>query len=134
MKIAVLICRLLLGVMFVIFGTNILFPFLPMPPMPPSDATTFATILTTHKYMAFVGVIQLVSGILLLVGRYVPLALTMLGPVIVNILLFHFLLEGGTGVFPGLLTLLLEIFLIVVYRRSFLGLFDAAPEPSRPPV
>jgi len=132
MKLAVLVCRLLLGLIFVIFGINILFPFLPMPPMPPSDATTFATILMQHKYMAFVGVIQLVSGILLLVGRYVPLALTLLGPVIVNILLFHFLLEGGAGAFPGLLTLLLEVFLIVVYRRSFLGLFDAAQGPVRP--
>jgi putative oxidoreductase len=131
-KIAVLVCRLLLGLVFVVCGINILFPFLPAGTMLPSDATTFTMILVQHKYMAFVGVIQLVSGILLLVGRYVPLALTMLGPVIVNILLFHFLLEGGTGVFPGLLTLLLEVFLIVVYRRSFLGLFAAAPEPSCP--
>lgn len=132
MKIAILICRILLGLVFVIFGSNILFPFIPTPPQAPSDAATFATILMTHKYMAFVGIIQLVSGILLLVGRYVPLALTMLAPVIVNILLFHFTLAGGKGVVPGIITLILEVFLIVVYRRSFLGLFDAAPEPVAP--
>lgn len=132
MKIAILICRILLGLIFVVFGTNILFPFLPMPPMPASDATTFATILMTHKYMAFVGVIQLISGILLLVGRYVPLALTMLAPVIVNILLFHFLLEAGSGSVPGIVTAVLEVFLIIIYRRSFIGLFDAAPEPVAP--
>ena len=132
MKLAVLICRILFGLIFVIFGANILFPFLPMPPQPPSDATTFATILMTHKYMAFVGLIQLVSGILLLVGRYIPLALTLLAPVIVNILLFHFTLMGGQGAIPGIVTLLLEVFLIVVFRRSFYGLFDAAPEPIKP--
>lgn len=132
MKIALLICRLLLGLAFAVFGANILFPFLPQPAMPPSDATTFASILMAHKYMAFVGLIQLVSGILLLVGRFVPLALTMLAPVLVNILLFHFLLEGGKGAVPGIVLAIIEGFLIVVYRRSFLGLFDAAPEPDMP--
>lgn len=133
MKMAILIGRILLGLVFVVSGANILFPFLPAPPQLPGDAATFASILMTHKYMAFVGLIQLVSGILLLVGRYVPLALTMLAPVIVNILLFHFTLEGGKGSLGGLITLVLELFLIVIYRRSFAGLFDAAPEPVVPP-
>lgn len=132
MKTAVLICRILLGLIFVVFGANVLFPFLPMPAQPPSDATTFATILMTHKYMAFVAIIELVSGILLLVGRFVPLALTMLAPILVNILLFHFTLAGGHGAIPAIITLVLEVFLIVVYRRSFMGLLDAAPEPLTP--
>ena len=128
MKIAILIARILLGLMFLVFGANILFPFLPMPASPPSDATTFATILATHKYMAFVGLIQVIGGLLLLVGRYIPLGLTLLAPIIVNILLFHTLLAGGHGIAPGLLAAILELFLIYTYRRSFRGLFDAAPE------
>ena len=128
MKIAILIARILLGLIFLIFGANILFPFLPMPPQVPSDATTLSTILMAHKWMAFVGLIQVVGGLLLLVGRYVPLALTLLAPVIVNILLFHILMLGGHGILPGLVTALLELFLLFVYRLSFRGLFDAAPE------
>lgn len=130
MKIAILIARILLGLMFLVFGANILFPFLPMPAQAPSDANTFATILATHKYMAFVGLIQVIGGLLLLVGRYVPLGLTLLAPIIVNVWLFHILLAGGHDLAPGFVAAVLEVFLIFVYRRSFRGLFDAAPELS----
>ena len=99
-----------------------------MPPQPPSDATTMSMILHAHKWMAFVGLIQLVGGLLLLVGRFVPLALTILAPVLVNILLFHLLLENGTGIAPGAILALLELFLIIVYRNSFLPLLQPAPE------
>ena len=129
MKIAVLIARVLLGLVFLVFGANIFLHFIPMKPIPSPDAATFATILATHKYMSFVGLCQVIGGLLLLVGRYVPLGLTILAPVIVNVLLFHITLAGGEGVGPGLVCALLEVFLIFVYRRSFLGLFDAAPEP-----
>lgn len=128
MKIAILIARILLGLMFLVFGANILFPFLPMPPQPPSDAATLSTIMMAHKWMAFVGLCQVIGGLLVLVGRYVPLGLTILAPVIVNILLFHVTMAGGHGIAPGLLAAILELFLIYVYRLSFRGLFDAAPE------
>ena len=130
MKIAILIARILLGLMFLVFGANILFPFLPMPAQPPSDATTYMTILATHKYMAFVGLIQVIGGLLLLVGRYVPLGLTLLAPIIVNVWLFHVLLAGGHGLAPGFLAAVLELFLIYTYRFNFRGLFAAAPEVS----
>jgi putative oxidoreductase len=124
---AVLVVRILLGAMFLFFGLNGILHFLPTPPMPPSDATTFATILTTHKYMSFVALCQVIGGLLLLVGRFVPLGLTILGPILVNILLFHFLL-APQGVAVGLVATLLELFLIYAYRLSFRGLFDANPE------
>ncbi len=124
---AVLVVRILLGFIFLFFGLNILLHFLNAPPMA-GDAGQFATILATHKYMSFVGVLQVIGGLLLMVGRYVPLGLTILAPIIVNILLFHLTLLGGTGIAPGLLTALLELFLIWVYRRSFRGLLDATPE------
>ncbi len=127
MKKAVLVARILLGLVFLVFGLNGILHFLPMPPMPAGDATTFATILTAHKYMSFVDLCEVIGGLLLLVGRYVPLGLTILGPIIVNILLYHFLLEPK-GVAIGLVTLALEVFLIYAYRLSFRGLFDANPE------
>jgi putative oxidoreductase len=128
MKIAILVARILLGLIFFVFGLNgILGNFLHQP-MPPGDAGAFAMLLYSSKYMTFVALLQVIAGLLLLVGRYVPLALVLLGPIIVNILLFHFLFLGGAGVVPGLVVTILEIFLIWAYRLSFRGLFDAAPE------
>jgi len=124
---AVLVVRILLGAMFLFFGLNGILHFLPTPPMPPSDATTFATILMTHKYMSFVALCQVIGGLLLLVGRYVPLGLTILAPILVNILLFHFLLMPQ-GVAMGLIATAMELFLLYAYRLSFRGLFDANPE------
>jgi putative oxidoreductase len=129
MKYAILAARILLGLMFFVFGlNNILGNFLHMP-MPTGDAGTFLGLLSSTKYMSFVAVLQVIAGLLLLVGRYVPLALVILGPIIVNILLFHFLIAKG-GAAPGLIATLLELFLIWAYRLSFRGLFDAAPEVS----
>jgi len=126
MKRSVLVVRVLLGLIFFVFGLNGILHFMKAP-MPEGDAGTLAGIMAAHGWMTFVAVLQVVGGLLLLVGRYVPLGLVILAPIIVNILLFHFLLEPK-GVGPGLVTALLEIFLIWVYRRSFRGLFDAAPE------
>lgn len=131
MKIAILIARIVLGLLFFVFGLNGILHFLPTPPMPAGDATTFITILITHNYMTFVALLMVIAGLLLLVGRFVPLALTILGPICVNILLFHFLLAHG-GAAGGIIATALELFLIYVYRRSFLGLFDAAPEVAPP--
>lgn len=133
MKKAVLIARLLLGLSVFGFGLNNVLHFLKMSPMPPSDATTFNTILVGHGYMSFVGILMVVGGLLLLVGRFVPLGLVLLGPVLVNILLYHALIapEDGIGAaIPGLGLTLLEIFVIWGYRRNFSGLFAAAPEVS----
>ncbi|ADV84439.1 hypothetical protein AciPR4_3687 [Terriglobus saanensis SP1PR4] len=99
------------------------------PPLPPSDSTTFANLLMSSKYMTFVAVLMVIGSLLLLVGKYVPLGLTLLGPIIVNILLFHFTLMHG-GAAGGLIAAVFEIFLIVAYRRSFRGIFDADPPPS----
>jgi uncharacterized membrane protein YphA (DoxX/SURF4 family) len=125
MKIAVLIARILLGLMFLVFGSNDFLHFIPMQP-PPGDAGTYLGILVSHNVMSFVGLLMVIAGILLLVGRFVPLALVLLGPIVVNILLFHFLIAHG-GAAPGLVATVLELFLIWAYRLSFRGIFDAAP-------
>ncbi len=128
MKIVILIARILLGLLFLVSGANDILHFFPMK-MPPGDAGVYLALLSTHSVMNFVGVLMMIAGVLLLVGRYVPLALTILGPILVNILLVHFLIAHG-GAAPGLIATLFEIFLIWAYRLSFRGLFDAAPEVS----
>src|SRR6201984_3749441 len=97
MKILTHISRFLLGFIFLVFGLNGFLHFIPMPP-PSGVAGQFLGSMFVTKYLLFVFAIQLISGVLLLINRYVPLALTMLAPVIVNILLFHVLMNpGGLG-------------------------------------
>ena len=129
MKKVILVARILLGLVFVVFGANLILHFLHMS-MPTGDAGQLEEILTQSKWMTFVGVVQLVGGILLLVGRYVPFALALLAPVIVNILLFHFLLLGGAGAAAGLVVTVLEVFLIWAYRGYFRTLLGSAHEVS----
>jgi hypothetical protein len=79
--------------MFIVFGLNIFFNFMPMPPPPEGPARNFITALGVSHYFYVVGTLELVGGALLLAGRFVPLGLTLLGPVIVNILCVHIFLE-----------------------------------------
>ncbi|WP_433966964.1 DoxX family membrane protein [Tunturiibacter gelidiferens] len=123
MKIAVLIARILLGLVFLVFGLNDFFHFIPNQPIP-GDAGVFANILYTHGWMTFHGILYTIAGILLLIGRYVPVALVILGPILVNILMFHLtLIPGAAGVSPGLVCTLLELFLIWAYWPAFAGIF-----------
>ena len=126
MKVAVLIARILMGLAFLIFGFNKVVTFLPMP-MPTGEAGALMLMWYTHKWLVFYGLIETASGLMLLAGRFVPLGLTLLGPVIVNILMFHALL-APTGYAPAVVVTVLELFLIWAYRLSFRGLFDAKPE------
>jgi uncharacterized membrane protein YphA (DoxX/SURF4 family) len=90
MKITTLIARYLLGLLFVVFGLNGFLHFIPTGPMPTGAAGQFmAAVMVGSHYMTVVFAIQLVAGLLLLVGQYVPLALTLLAPVIVNVVMFH---------------------------------------------
>lgn len=129
MKRVILVARILLGLVFVVFGANLILHFLHMP-MPTGDAGQLSEIMDRSKWMTFTGLVQLVGGILLLVGRYVPLGLALLAPVIVNILLFHFLLLGGSGSVPALVVTVLEVFLIWAYRGYFRTLLGSAHEVS----
>jgi len=123
---AIVVARILLGALFLLFGLNFFLHFLKMP-MPTGDAGTYMGVLFMHHFLYVVGALQVIGGLLLLVGRFVPLGLVLLGPVIVNILLYHMLLEPN-GIAPGVVVTVLELFLLFAYRKSFRGLFDAAPE------
>jgi putative oxidoreductase len=125
MKIAIIIARVLLGFVFAAAGLVSLLKLGKMGGMP-ADATTFMTLMVAHNYTVFVALVMLIGGVLLLVGRFVPIGLVMLGPVLVNILLFHVLFHVP-GIVTGVVCSGLEIFLIWVYWGSFRGLFAAAP-------
>lgn len=122
MKIASMIARLLLGLMFLVFGLNDFLHFIPMGQMPPGKAGEFAALLVATHYMNVVGLIMVVSGILFLVNRYVPLALVLLAPVLVNILLFHILMQPK-GVALGALATILWFLVAYRARSAFAGLF-----------
>ena len=94
MKILTHISRFLLGLIFLVFGLNGFLHFIPMPP-PSGVAGQFLGAMFVSKYLLVVSGLQVISGALLLINRYVPLALTILGPIIVNILLFHGSDESG---------------------------------------
>lgn len=126
MRYAILVARVLLGLVFLVFGANHIVPFIHMPAMP-GDAGTFGTILFTHGIFRVVGLLQVIGGILLLVGRFVPLGLVLLGPIIVNILLFTVMIQGGNPVLP-LVLVALEAFLIFAYRLAFAGIFSPGPQ------
>ena len=118
MKIAALIARILLALMFLIFGFNGFLHFIPSPPPPPGLAAQFAGALYMSHYLVAVFLVQIVGGALLLVRRYVPLALILLGPIVVNILLFHLLLSPA-GAAPGVLAAVLWIVVFVSVWDAF---------------
>jgi putative oxidoreductase len=122
MRIAALIARLLLGLIFVVFGLNAFLQFMPMGPMPTGLAGQFIGALFQSHYLWVVAVLQIVGGALLLVNRYVALGLVLLGPVIVNILLYHLLLNP-VGI--GMAVLVTALWFIVFYwhRAAFSGIF-----------
>ena len=123
MKAAVLIARNLLGLMFLVFGLNGFLHFLHQP-MPTGLALQYLGALSASHYMEPVFLLQVVGGVLLLANRFVPLALVLLGPVIVNILLYHTLM-APEGLPPGLLALALWLVVFSAVRSAFAGVFAA---------
>jgi putative oxidoreductase len=122
MRIVALIARILLGLVFFVFGLNGFLQFMPMGPMPTGLAGQFIGALFQSHYFWVVAGLQVVGGALLLINRYVPLGLVLLGPVIVNILLYHLFLFPTGFLMPIVVTVL---WFIVFYwhRRSFAGIF-----------
>jgi putative oxidoreductase len=125
MKIATIAARILLGLVFFATGIVSILKLGKMGAMP-ADAITFLTLMVTHHYTVVVALFMLIGGLLLLVGRFVPIGLVLLGPILVNILLFHILFQVP-GILTGAVCTMLELFLIWVYRASFRGIFAAKP-------
>jgi hypothetical protein len=122
MKIAALIARILLGLIFLVFGLNGFLQFIPVGTLPPGLAGQFVSVLLQSHYVFFISFCQLAGGLLLLANRYVPLGLTLLGPVIANILIYHLVLDHR-GLPLALVVLILWAILAFRYRQHFAGLF-----------
>ena len=122
MKIVALIARILLGLIFFVFGLNGFLHFFPMGQMPTGLAGQYIGVLMQSHYIYFVAALQVAGGVLLLAGRYVPLGLTLLGPVIVNILLYHLLMDPKGLPMAFVVTVLWGI-VAFRNRQYFSGLF-----------
>ena len=124
MKIVTIIARILLGLAFVVFGLNGFLHFIPgPPPSPGSPAEQFFAAVTTSGFIKPIFALQFIGGLLVLLGIFVPLGLTILAPIIVNILLFHiFMAPGVNEMMPGIIVTVLEVFLISRYWANFRGL------------
>jgi putative oxidoreductase len=122
MKIIVLIARVLLGLVFVVFGLNGFLNFLSMGPMPTGLAGQFMGALFASHYYWVIAALQVVGGVLLLVNRLVPLALVLIGPVIVNILCYHVFLNHA-GAPPAIVVTVLWFIVFYSKRQYFSGIF-----------
>ena len=118
MKIIVLIARILMGAVFLVFGLNGFFHFMPAPPLS-GLAGEFTHSLIASGYVYLVSGVQVIGGFLLLINQFVPLALVLLGPVIVNIIVFHLSMQPS-GLAPGLVMSVLWVVLAYRCRELFL--------------
>jgi uncharacterized membrane protein YphA (DoxX/SURF4 family) len=119
-KIVTVIARILLGLTLVVFGLNGFLNFIPGP-APPGLAGQFMGALVGSHYFWVVAALHIVSGALLLANRFVPLALTLFGPVLVNIISFHLFLYP-TGVAPAVVVTVLWLIVFYANRQHFAGI------------
>lgn len=126
MKYVIIIFRVLLGLVFVVFGSNGFLHFMGPMPVIPGDAGLFIGALINSGYIYVVAGLEVVGGLLLLLGgRFVALGLTLLGPVIVNIVLFHiFLAPDVRGLVTAGVVSVFALFLLWVYRSKFPAIFQ----------
>ena len=123
MKILTIIARILLGLVFAVLGSNAFIHFIPMPPMSGYPAQFLGAMAATG-YLQAIAAFQVAGGLLLLIGRFVPLGLTLLGPVIVNIFMYHVFMDHN-GIPTALVVCALEAFLVWQYRAAFAAVFRA---------
>ena len=110
--------ELAIGLIFIFFGSNAFLHFLPMPPLPQGVAGLYLKAFFESGYVYVIGGMQLLSGLLLLIGKFVPLGLTILAAMIFNIWAFHILM-APEGFPPALVVTVLELFLVWSYRERF---------------
>lgn len=121
-----LVLRILLGLIFTVFGLNGFFHFLPMGALPDPAMKLVMAMMDSGYLMTLVKGVEVISGILLLSGFFVPLAMLLLSPIIVNIFLFHaFLAPGNGGMVVPSLVVILQIALAYQYRETFTTVLKA---------
>jgi putative oxidoreductase len=128
MKTASTIARYLAGVIFLVFGLNGFLHFIPLPP-PEGIAGQFMGALYVTHYLWVIFGFQVIAGFLLLINRYVPLAVAVLAPVLVNILTFHVLM-APSGLPLALFVTVLWAVIFIDVRPAFSGLFQSRFQPE----
>ena len=123
-----LVARLFLGLVFTVFGANGFLHFLPQPPMSGPPAEFIGALIASGYLFTLVKATEVIAGLLFLTGRYVPLALAIIAPVVVNIVLFHGVLVGAGMAIP-LAVLAAELFLAWAYRDAFRPMLAAKVTP-----
>ena len=128
MKIAVLIARVLLGLIFVVFGFNFFFHFIPMaqPAMSPQATAFSGGLYGSGYFFQYMKVIEIVSGLFLLINRYTALFILALFPISLNIFLFHTMLAPA-GIPVGSAVIILNLFLGIAYFKYYKSIFTAKP-------
>src|SRR5271155_3757972 len=126
MKIASVIARYLLGLIFIVFGLNGFLNFIHQPPPANPLALQFLIAVSTSHFAAFFFAMQVIGGLLLLSGFFVPLALTVLAAELYNILAFHLTLAPAS-IAPALVASVLWVLVFLQYRKSFSGVLAARP-------
>src|SRR5262245_50204509 len=128
-RIVTAIVRILLGVMFLVFGLNGFLNFMPAPKDMPQEILTVMGALMKAGYMTVVSGAEVLIAVLLLTNRFVPLALTLLAPIIVGILTFHIFMAPATIV-AGIIVTVMELYLAWAYRSAFRPMLQAKSTPS----
>ena len=123
MRIVEIVSRYLLGIMFSVFGLNGFLNFIHQPPPPNPLASQFFIAISASHFSVFFFAVQLIAGLLLLSGYFVPLALVLLAAEIFNILAFHFTMAPAT-IGPGILAAVLWILVFLQHRPSFDGILS----------
>ncbi|MBT8470237.1 MAG: DoxX family membrane protein [Myxococcales bacterium] len=129
MKFAIIGARVVLGLIFVVFGLNGFFNFIPTPEMAEAAGSLMGALVATGYFMMVVKLVEVLAGSMILTGRFLPLGLILLAPVSVHILLFHVFLDRA-GLPMALVIVVLQLFLAWAYRDSFAGVLEANPKPS----
>ena len=121
--------RIILGLMFLVFGLNGFLNFMPAPKDLPQDIVTVMGALSKAGYLVVVSGAEILIAVMLLTNRFVPLALTLLAPIIVGIITFHVAMAPAT-IGPGIVVLLMELYLAWAYRGAFRPLLAAKATPG----
>lgn len=128
-NISILTARIILGLIYFVFGLNFFLHFIPNNSQPEGKAAAFLGGLFQSGYIfPLIKVIETICGALLLANRYVALILVILMPISINILLFHSVLEpGGAPISISLLIIISQLYLAWAYRDYYKQLFIARP-------
>jgi uncharacterized membrane protein YphA (DoxX/SURF4 family) len=125
------VARVLMGLIFFVFGLNGFLNFIPQPstPMPEGAVAFIGALMKTGYMIRLIAATELIVGVLLLSNRFVPLALAVIAPVVVNIIAFHIFLSS-MGLVVAVLVLALELYLAWAYRNAYRSMLAKRATPG----